>query len=281
MGNHILMKNPQQLTGKVALVTGAADGIGLAIATLFAQSGARVEMSDMHEDNLSAAVKALRRNGYEVRGSRCDVTKSGDVKKWISDCLSFRNRIDILVNNAAVAISGNITDMPESDWERVINTNLTSAYRTIRAVLPVMLAQGSGSVVNIGSTQSHRSWDDWTAYAAAKGGLHSMTRQLAGQFGSQGVRFNIISPGAINTPMNQRRAQGEGPQFVEISRNMHAIPRMGEPDEVAHAALFLASDAASFITGQDLLVDGGLSTLPRYLRPSSSLSHEKTNLNHD
>lgn len=269
------MKNPQQLAGKVALVTGAADGIGLAIATVFARAGAWVEMSDIDLEKLQQSAESLQKNGLSVKATRCDVSQSDSVNEWVAAAKKAHSRIDILVNNAAVAIPGPITEMAEADWNRVLNTNLTSAYRTIKAVLPVMLAQGRGSVINIGSTQGHRSWNDWTAYAAAKGGLQSMTRQLAGQYGNQGVRFNIISPGAINTPLNQKRAEEEGAAFMEASRIMHAIPRFGEPDEVAEAALFLASDAASFITGQDLFVDGGLSTLPRYLDTPPSLETDQ------
>ena len=127
-----------------------------------------------------------------------------------------------------------------------------------------MITQRSGSIINISSTQAIRSWKDWTAYAAAKGAMLSMTRQLAGQFGENNIRFNSISPGAILTPMNAKRAETEGPDFFKKSEQMHALQRMGTPEEVASTAIFLASDESSFITGADLLVDGGLSTLARY-----------------
>lgn len=113
------------------------------------------------------------------------------------------------------------------------------------------------------SIQGDRSWDHWTTYAAAKGAMKAMTRQLAGQYGSQGVRFNCISPGAMDTPMNQERRQREGASFYEANQRMHALARMGRADEVNGAAIFLASDESSFVTGADLLVDGGLSVLPR------------------
>ena len=128
-----------------------------------------------------------------------------------------------------------------------------------------MIKQRSGSVINISSTQAFRSWHDLTAYAGAKGAILSMTNQLAGQFGEYNVRFNSISPGAILTPMNEKRAREEGPEFLIKSEAMHAMKRMGTPQEVAMAAVFLASDEAGFITGEDIKVDGGLCTLPRYI----------------
>lgn len=257
-------QTPKQLQNKVALVTGAADGIGYAIAQTLFEAGCTVELCDIDNERLIEQTKRLDPNGQRAFASLCDVSDTKSVNNWIDACLERRGKIDILINNAATAISGNICEMPESDWNKILNTNLTSAFRTIQKTLPSMLTQGSGSVINIGSIQGHRSWDNWTAYAAAKGALQAMTRQLAGQFGKQGVRFNVISPGAINTPLNERRAKEEGEDFVKASTNMHALRRFGQPEEVAQTALYLASDASSFVTGQDLLVDGGLSVLPRY-----------------
>ncbi len=154
--------------------------------------------------------------------------------------------------------------MSEDDWNMVLNTNLSSAFRFIKEVLPYMMAQGSGSVINMASTQAHRSWHNWTAYAAAKGALISMTVQLAGQFGANNIRFNSISPGTIATSMLQKRIAEEGEDLLQNSINMHAMERLGKPEEVAAVALLLASDEASFINGTDIKVDGGLCTLPRY-----------------
>lgn len=246
------------------MVTGGAKGIGFAIARCLARAGALVVLSDIDGDALAKSVSALEKEGGKVQGYTCDVADSNSVESWIESCRQNYSTLDILVNNAAICFGASITEMPEADWNKILNTNLTSAFRTIQGVLPAMLEQKSGSVINLSSLQGHRSYDDFAAYAAAKGGLIAMTRQLAGQYGSSGVRFNCISPGAINTPLNLRRAREEGEAFVRASSNMHAIPRMGDPDEVAQAALFLASETSSFITGHDLLVDGGLSTLPRY-----------------
>ncbi|RYZ52766.1 MAG: SDR family oxidoreductase [Chitinophagaceae bacterium] len=248
-----------KLKGKVAIITGAADGIGLACANCFCSEGAHVVMADIAEEKLIAAAHEL-----DAVAVRCDVGNTEAVRQLVAGAIARFGRIDILVNNAAVAIGGNITQMSEEDWNKVLNTNLTSAFRTIKEVLPHMLQQGRGSVINMASTQAHRSWHNWTAYAAAKGALISMTMQLAGQFGAQNIRFNSISPGTIATPMLQKRIAEEGAALLDSSVKMHAMERLGRPEEVAAVALLLAGDEASFINGTDIKVDGGLCTLPRY-----------------
>ncbi len=253
-----------RLKNKVAIVTGAANGIGLSIATAFVQEGAIVILADIEEQKVSEVTKLLAINGAVTRGVKCDVGNTDDVKKLIQTTIAEFGKIDILVNNAAVAIGGNIMDMPEDDWDNLMNINLKSIYRTIKETLPFMVKQKSGSIINISSTQAFRSWHNWTAYAGAKGAMLSMTNQLAGQFGEYNVRFNSISPGAILTPMNAKRSEVEGPGFLEKSAAQHAMQRLGSPMEVAMTAVFLASDEAGFITGEDIKVDGGLCTLPRY-----------------
>lgn len=252
-----------KLQNKTAIVTGAANGIGLAISQLFAREGAHVFMADLQAVEAEAEAAKLRAEHLSATVMRCDVTNTADIEAVVQAAAK-TGGVHILVNNAAVAIGGRIDQMPEDQWNKVLDTNLTSAFRGIKAVLPHMLRQNSGSVITLSSTQGHRSWPGWTAYAAAKGGLLSMTKQLAGEFGVHNIRFNCISPGAINTPMNERRVAEKGASLLQSWIRMHAIPRLGEPNDVAAAALFLASDDSSFITGHDLLVDGGLCTLPRY-----------------
>ncbi|HTE26728.1 SDR family NAD(P)-dependent oxidoreductase [Flavitalea sp.] len=248
-----------KLKDKVAIITGAASGIGLACSKLFSEQGAYVIMADI--DNEKCICEAKKINGAPIF---CDVRITSDVQELVKKVIAKHGKIDILINNAAVAINANIIEMPESDWQEVINTNLTSAYRTISEVLPIMISKKSGSVINMSSMQAYRSWYNWTAYATAKGGLVAMTNQLAGQFGVYNVRFNSISPGTINTPLNTKRYEIEGQELLQKFLKMHAMERLGEPEEVASVASFLASDEASFVTGQDIKVDGGLSTLSRY-----------------
>jgi NAD(P)-dependent dehydrogenase (short-subunit alcohol dehydrogenase family) len=254
-----------RLKNKVAIITGAANGIGLAIAETFAGNGAVVISSDTNEEKCKAEMQRIAEKGTVVRAVKCDVGITDDVNRLINNTIAEFGKIDILVNNAAIPIGGNIMEMPETDWDLLMNINLKSIFRTIKVALPHMIKQRSGSIINISSTQAFRSWHNWTAYAAAKGAILSMTNQLAGQFGEYNIRFNSISPGAILTPLNEARAKKEGPGFFEKSAAMHALNRMGTPEEVAMTALFLASDEATFITGEDIKVDGGLCTLPRYI----------------
>lgn len=254
----------KKLYKKVAIVTGAANGIGLAICRTFAQQGATVIMADIDSKKMSAEQSSLTEQGFNVHSISCDVGHTKQVNALIEQTLNKHARIDTLVNNAAVALAGNVLDMSDVDWAEVLNVNLTSVFRTTRACLPHMIAQKSGSVINMSSIQAYRSWHNWTAYAAAKGAVRSMTNQLAGQFGHFNIRFNTISPGAILTPMNENRAHEEGESHMIQSIKMSPANRLGEAKEVANTALFLASQDSAFINGADIKIDGGLCTVPRY-----------------
>lgn len=254
-----------RLKNKIAIVTGAANGIGLSISETFLKEGAVVFMADVDSEKVKTESEQFNAASLKAYPVVCDVGNNNDVENLINEVVEKFGRVDVLVNNAAVAIGGNINDMPEDAWDKLMNINLKSIYRTIKVVLPQMLLQKSGSIINMSSTQAFRSWNNWTAYAAAKGAMLAMTNQLAGQFGKDNIRFNSISPGAILTPMNEKRAEREGSGFLKSSIGQHAIERMGTPQEVAMTAVFLASDESSFITGVDIKVDGGLCTLPRYI----------------
>ena len=174
--------------------------------------------------------------------------------------------LDILVNNAAIAIGGMpLHEMTDEQWHRLIAVNLTSVFRGTKYALPHMLRQKSGSVISMASAQGHIGLDGWTAYAGAKGAIMSMMRQLAVEFGPHNIRFNSISPGTINTPMNEKVVADLGPQVGRAWVKMHPLGRIGKPEEVAEAAVYLASDAAGFTTGTDLRVAGGLTAAPRYV----------------
>ena len=254
-----------RLKGKIAIVTGAANGIGLAISQAFVREEASVVMCDIDELKCNEEANKLAKNGGSATSYVCDVGVTKDVQLVVDKTVAEFGRIDVLVNNAAVAISRDIREMSESDWDHLMNTNLKSVFRGIKFTLPYMIKRQSGSIITLSSVQALRSWDNWTAYAAAKGAIIAMSNQLAGQFGHKNVRFNTISPGAILTPMNKKRVEQEGAQFLESSIRQAALLRMGSPEEVAMTAVFLASDEARFITGEDIKIDGGLTSLPRYL----------------
>jgi NAD(P)-dependent dehydrogenase (short-subunit alcohol dehydrogenase family) len=254
-----------RLQGKVAIVTGAADGIGAAIARAFAHEGARVFLSDIDRPKGEAEVAGIRAHGGSAEFVSCDVAENDQVVALIAKAAK-AGRIDVLVNNAAVAIGGMpLHQMNEDQWARLVAVNLTSVYRTCREVLPQMIAQGAGSIVNISSAQGHIGLPGWTAYAGAKGAIMAMTRQMAVEFGPAGIRVNSISPGTIATPMNEKIAAEVGAGVVQSWIGMHPIGRIGRPEEVAEAAVYLASDAAGFTTGADLRVDGGLTVTPRFI----------------
>jgi 3-oxoacyl-[acyl-carrier protein] reductase len=233
------------------------------LSKAFVAEGAKVAMLARGAEKLAAASEALNAQGFETLGLATDVGSTAAMEASFGRILEHFGRIDVLVNNAAVAVPGDITDDSDAEWNHLLNINLLGVFRGIRLALPGMLKQGSGSIINMASVQGERSWDHWTTYAAAKGGMKAMTRQLAGQYGKQGIRFNCVSPGAIDTPMNQKRAENEGPELYEMYQRMHALGRMGRADEVNGACVFLASDESSFVTGIDLTVDGGLLVLPR------------------
>jgi NAD(P)-dependent dehydrogenase (short-subunit alcohol dehydrogenase family) len=254
-----------RLEDKIAVVTGAADGIGHAIARAFAAEGAEVVMGDIDDTKGEAAAAAIRAAGGRATYQHCDVASDADIAALIAAAAA-RGRLDILVNNAAIAIGGfPVHEMTDEQWHRLITVNLTSVFRGCKHALPHMIAQGHGSIINMASAQGHIGLDGWTAYAGAKGAVMAMTRQMAVEFGPKGIRVNSISPGTIATPMNVGVVAQLGEHISRAWVKMHPVGRIGEPAEVAEAAVYLASDLAGFTTGIDLRVDGGLTVTPRFV----------------
>ena len=255
-----------RLDNKVAVITGAADGIGNAISVAMAREGAHVVMSDIADAKGESAAAAIRAMGGSAEFAHCDVAVEADIKALMERAVASKGRIDVLVNNAAIAIGGMpIHEMTDEQWHRLVTVNLTSVFRGVKYALPHMLKQKSGSVISMASAQGHIGLDGWTAYAGMKGAVMSMTRQMAVEFGPHNVRFNSISPGTINTPMNVQVIKELGDHVARAWVKMHPIGRIGLPEEVAEAAVYLASDAAGFTTGIDLRVDGGLTAAPRFV----------------
>ncbi len=249
-----------EFEGKVAIVTGAAMGIGKACAEAFAKGGASVVVADIDETEGAATVAAITTAGGKALFVRTDVSLMADMQAMAAAAIEKFGGIDILVNNAARALGGRVDQIEERDWNTVINTNLTSVWRGMKVVVPEMIKRGAGAIVNMSSAQALTGFKGWAAYAAAKGGINALTQQTAIDLAPLGIRVNAVAPGTIMTPLNQRIFETiDDPQaLIDTWNNAHPIGRFGEAHEVADAVIFLARSRASFITGEILRVDGGL-----------------------
>jgi 3-oxoacyl-[acyl-carrier protein] reductase len=245
---------------RIALVTGAAQGIGLAIAERLANDGAVVIMTDMLQDKLEQETFRLREEGKQVESFNLDVSSESDVKQAISKIKKTYGRLDILVNNAGISPKVNgerskIIDIPLEEWNRVLQVNLTGAFLCVREALPLLMLNNWGRVVNI-SSQAGRTFSRvaGTHYAASKSGLIGFTRNLAAEYGSYGITANCIAPGRIISPMAKAVSKEKNEEFVKLS----AVSRLGTTEEVAAAVSFLCTDEAGYITGATLDVNGGM-----------------------
>jgi len=243
-----------RLKDKVALVTGGASGIGRATAELFAREGARVAVADYSADGRDT-VQAIKNAGGEAIFVPVDVSDSGQVAKMVEAALQAYKRIDILFNGAGILYYGTVLETDEQAWNRVISINLTGTYLCCRAVVPHMIRQGGGSIINVASTVgAHDACANAVAYVTSKGGVTLFTKALAIDHARQGVRANALVPGATDTPMIRKALT---PEALEALASSQPMGRLGRPEELAKAVLFLASDDASFVTGSAMYVDGG------------------------
>jgi NAD(P)-dependent dehydrogenase (short-subunit alcohol dehydrogenase family) len=248
-----------KLKNKVALITGAGSGIGRETAILFAKEGAKVVVADIVKEAAEETVKLIKEAEGEVIFVLADVTKAIDVQKMIETAVNHYGRLDILFNNAGVNIMAPISETSEELWDKIININLKGVFLGCKYAAPVMIKQGGGVIINTASTFAFVGALNFSAYCASKGGVAAFTRALALELAPYKIRVNCICPGTIETPLVRKIWEKSGkPEEMRESRlKLHPIGRLGKPEDVANAALFLASDDSSFITGTALFVDGG------------------------
>ena len=249
-----------RLENKVAIITGAAGGIGAATASKLASEGAMIIATDVQFDRAEAIAHAIRSTGGHALAVQHDVGSEADWKAVIDSAVSEFGRIDILVNNAGIADKDGLVESQADttgieDWDRVIDINLKGVFLGVRQVIPVMKDAGGGAIVNISSIAAIVGNGGPFAYSASKGGVRSLTKHLATSYGKFKIRANSVHPGLVLTPMVQ--ADLENPDLARMLEMMIPLGRGAQPEEVADAILFLASDEASYITGAELVIDGG------------------------
>jgi NAD(P)-dependent dehydrogenase (short-subunit alcohol dehydrogenase family) len=245
------------LAGKSAVVTGAGNGIGRAIALAFAQAEANVACVDIDAKAAEATAAAAANKGVKALAVRCDVADEADVEAAAKAILQKFSAIHILVNGAAgYDPNGTVLDLSLSDWSRVFAINVGGAFLMSRAILPAMIAAGGGSVIHIASQLGSVAAPRRAAYCATKGALIQLAKAMATDHAAQKIRVNTLSPGAVETERLVKRF-GDMETARRTAGPKHLLQRLGQPEEIARAAVFLASDASSFMTGADLLVDGG------------------------
>jgi len=249
-----------KLMGKVSIVTGGGTGIGKACALRFAREGSKVVVAGLDADPVKEVVKEIESGGGEGLALRSDVGIPEETKRIIDATVERFGGIDVLVNNAAtVDLARRIEDMTMDEWDRCLDASLRSVFLLSKGALPHMKKAGGGVILNLGSVGAVMPWAEGGAYCAAKAGVLAITKVLAIEFGPSNIRVNAISPGAINTP-NLRRAAEHFHHYDKLCEKS-VFNRVGEPEEIANAAVFLASAEASFITATNLFVDGGYLTL--------------------
>ena len=250
------------LEGKVALVTGASYGIGFGIATAFAQCGATIVFNDIKQELVDKGLAAYKEKGIEAHGYVCDVTDEAAVNALVARIEKEVGVIDILVNNAGIIKRIPMTEMSAAEFRQVIDVDLNAPFIVSKAVIPGMIKKGHGKIINICSMMSELGRETVSAYAAAKGGLKMLTRNICSEYGEYNIQCNGIGPGYIATPqtapLRERQADGSRHPFDSFIVSKTPAARWGTPEDLMGPAVFLASDASDFVNGHILYVDGGI-----------------------
>lgn len=245
-----------RLAGKTALVTGGGAGIGAAISVCFAAQGAHVLVGDIDKAKADATVAAIAASGGAATAFALDVTRGQDVDSAFRTIAATHGRLDVIVNNAGLNVRGDFRHMSDADWNRIREVNLDGVVRIARDGFALLKASGKGSLINLASIMGHRGLRQLTGYAATKGAVSALTRGLAVEYGAFGIRVNALAPGFIETALTSQVLRN--PAIAKSLIERTPLRRFGTPDDVAAAALFLASDESAFVTGAELAVDGGM-----------------------
>lgn len=258
----INMNDMFSLKGKVALVTGASYGIGFAMAEALAEAGAKIAFNDRNEENLQKGLEYYKKLGIDAKGYVCDVTDEENVVKMIQEIEKDLGVVDILVNNAGIIKRIPMIEMSAADFREVIDIDLNAPFIMAKAVLPSMIKKGGGKIINICSMMSELGRETVSAYAAAKGGLKMLTKNIASEYGAYNIQCNGIGPGYIETPqtapLREKQADGSRHPFDQFIIAKTPMERWGRTDDLKGPAVFLASDASNFVNGHILYVDGGI-----------------------
>ncbi|HEP1536810.1 TPA: gluconate 5-dehydrogenase [Streptococcus pyogenes] len=256
------MENMFSLQGKIALITGESYGIGFEIAKAYAQAGATIVFNDIKQELVDKGLAAYRELGIEAHGYVCDVTDEAGIQQMVSQIEDEVGVIDILVNNAGIIRRTPMLEMAAEDFRQVIDIDLNAPFIVSKVVLPSMIAKGHGKIINICSMMSELGRETVSAYAAAKGGLKMLTKNIASEFGEANIQCNGIGPGYIATPqtapLRERQADGSRHPFDQFIIAKTPAARWGTTEDLAGPAVFLASDASNFVNGHILYVDGGI-----------------------
>jgi NAD(P)-dependent dehydrogenase (short-subunit alcohol dehydrogenase family) len=248
------------LEGKRALITGAASGIGRAAARLFTREGAVVVLADRDMANGQAVAREIQQQGGQALFVACDVTRSDDCARAVEQTVAAFGGLDVVLNCAGIIVRRSVIDLDEADWDRVMDVNVKSVYLVAKFAIPAMQAAGrGGSIINISSGWGLVGGPNAAAYCASKGAVVLLTKAMAIDFGPHNIRVNCLCPGDTDTPMLREEARqlGEAESKFMAGAANRPLGRVGTPEEIAQAALFLASDASSYVTGTALVVDGG------------------------
>lgn len=253
-----------RFNNKNAIITGAAGGIGLQTARMFGLEGARVCIMDINAEAANFAADNLRNEGVSAFSIQLDVTDETAVEAAFSRAVEkFSGQVDILVNNAGIADFGSVETTATETWRRIMDVNVTATFFCSRAVLPAMRKNGGGAIVNFGSVAGHAGINNMAAYCTAKAAVIGLTKQMAAQYATEGIRVNCVSPGTVAATAMGHQLLGSDTSEEAMQRRLSKYPvgRFGEPEEIARAVLFLASDEASFCYGSDFIVDGGMTSI--------------------